>query len=45
LICHGHRPRKKPPAFWLFDPYFQSQNISVERNRALQIADNDVSFE
>jgi hypothetical protein len=38
-------PEKSRRALWLLDPYFQSQNITVERNRAPQIADNDVSLE
>ncbi|MGA8233169.1 MAG: hypothetical protein WB795_16970 [Candidatus Acidiferrales bacterium] len=38
-------PEKSRRALRLFDPYFQSQNISVERDRALQIADDDVSLE
>ena len=42
MATHSEKSRR---ALWLFDPYFQSQYISVERHRALQIADNDVSFE
>jgi len=38
-------PEKSCRALRLFDPYLQSQNISVERDRALQISDNDVSLE